>query len=239
MSGEGGGGMHGALLNIQPAELKFPFELRKQVACSLRLVNVTSEYVAFKVKTTTPKKYCVRPNTGVVPPQSSAEVTVMMQAQKEAPADLQCKDKFLVQSVTVPQGSANKENTQELFTEESGREIHNAKLRVVYVAPPPLPAPVMESPDEGVLTPSPSISEFASDSEPVGAPPPTATPPAPAPVKRQPVVEVMSSEPFPHERLHIGGASFSLLQILFIALLAFILGYFLGTPGAVPAVSPE
>jgi hypothetical protein len=35
-------------------------------------------YVLFRmsqVKTTSPKKYCVRPNTGIVLPQSSADVT--------------------------------------------------------------------------------------------------------------------------------------------------------------------
>lgn len=147
--------MLGELINIQPAELKFPFELKKQIQCSLRLVNVTSEYVAFKVKTTSPKKYCVRPNTGVVPPQSSAEVTVTMQAQREAPPDMVCKDKFLVQSVTVPQGSSTKDLSQDLFMKESGRDIREAKLRVLYVAPPQPPSPVAESAEEGVASPSP------------------------------------------------------------------------------------
>eukprot|EP00270_Netrium_digitus_P021266 TRINITY_DN900_c0_g1_i2.p1 TRINITY_DN900_c0_g1~~TRINITY_DN900_c0_g1_i2.p1 ORF type:complete len:224 (-),score=43.76 TRINITY_DN900_c0_g1_i2:360-1031(-) len=127
--------MGGELLSIQPGELKFTFELRKQVSSSLRLVNVTSDPVAFKVKTTAPKQYCVRPNTGIIPPSSSFEVTVTMQAQKEAPPDMQCKDKFLVQSVIVPEGVATPD--QDLFNKESGREVHDAKLRVVYVAPQP------------------------------------------------------------------------------------------------------
>ncbi|XWS45890.1 hypothetical protein CRYUN_Cryun14cG0017900 [Craigia yunnanensis] len=59
----------GELLSIEPQELQFPFELRKQISCSLNLSNKTDNYVAFKVKTTNPKKYCVRPNTGVVLPR--------------------------------------------------------------------------------------------------------------------------------------------------------------------------
>ena len=39
---------------------------------------------------------------------------VMMQAQREAPADMQCKDKFLVQSVIVPEGGLNTEVSQEM-----------------------------------------------------------------------------------------------------------------------------
>ncbi|KAL2635133.1 hypothetical protein R1flu_006612 [Riccia fluitans] len=141
------------LLSIQPGELKFPFELKKQISCSLRLVNATNNYVAFKVKTTSPKKYCVRPNTGLVLPQSSSDVTVTMQAQKEAPPDMQCKDKFLVQSVIAPSGIAAKEVSQELFNKDTGKDIHEAKLRVLYVAPPQPPSPVAESAEEGLSSP--------------------------------------------------------------------------------------
>lgn len=37
-----------------------------------------------------------------------------MQAQKEAPPDMQCRDKFLIQSVIAPNGATNKDVTQEL-----------------------------------------------------------------------------------------------------------------------------
>jgi hypothetical protein len=60
--------MPSELLIVHPNELKFPFELKKKISFSLRLVNVTEDHVAFKVKTTSPKKYCVHPNTGVVFP---------------------------------------------------------------------------------------------------------------------------------------------------------------------------
>lgn len=39
---------------------------------------------------------------------------VTMQAQKEAPSDLQCKDKFLLQSVKVNDGVAPKDITPEM-----------------------------------------------------------------------------------------------------------------------------
>lgn len=89
-------------------------ELRKQISCSMQLINKSDNYVAFKVffffalhihenssmllncaqfsafpfisfpfpqescfgqvKTTNPKKYCVRPNTGIVLPHSTCDV---------------------------------------------------------------------------------------------------------------------------------------------------------------------
>ncbi|KAK9984676.1 hypothetical protein SO802_034201 [Lithocarpus litseifolius] len=148
----------GELLSIEPIELKFPFELRKQISCSLQLSNKTDNYVAFKVKTTNPKKYCVRPNTGIVLPRSTCDVIVTMQAQKEAPLDMQCKDKFLLQSVKVNDGVTVKEITPEMFNKESGHMVEECKLRVLYVSPPQPPSPVPEGSEEG-SSPRGSVSE--------------------------------------------------------------------------------
>ncbi|KAM0045576.1 putative galacturonokinase [Helianthus debilis subsp. tardiflorus] len=63
------------LLNVEPLELKVQFELKKQISCSLQLSNKIENHVAFKVKTTNLKKYCVRPNTGPVLPRSICDVT--------------------------------------------------------------------------------------------------------------------------------------------------------------------
>ncbi|KAK1435938.1 hypothetical protein QVD17_01711 [Tagetes erecta] len=145
----------GELLNVEPVELKFPFELKKQISCSLQLSNKTENHVAFKVKTTNPKKYCVRPNTGVVLPRSTCDVIVTMQAQKEAPPDMQCKDKFLLQSVVASPGAAPKDVTPEMFSKAPGRVVEECKLKVLYLPPPQPPSPVLEEPDEGV---SPKVS---------------------------------------------------------------------------------
>ncbi|PKI39813.1 hypothetical protein CRG98_039858 [Punica granatum] len=151
----------GELLDIEPVELKFPFELRKQISCSLQLSNKTDDYVAFKVKTTNPKKYCVRPNTGVVRPRSTCDVIVTMQAQKEAPLDMQCKDKFLLQSVKAINGVTAKDITAEMFSKEAGNAVEECKLRVVYVSPPRPPSPVREGSEEG-SSPRASVSENGS-----------------------------------------------------------------------------
>ncbi|KAK6920295.1 Major sperm protein (MSP) domain [Dillenia turbinata] len=147
----------GYLLNIQPSELKFPFELRKQSSCSMQLTNKSDQYVAFKVKTTNPKKYCVRPNTGVILPGTTCNVTVTMQAQKEAPLDMQCKDKFLFQNVIAPNGATSKDITQDMFNKEEGKVVEEFKLRVVYIPANP-PSPVPEGSEEG-YSPKASLLE--------------------------------------------------------------------------------
>ncbi|RYR42856.1 hypothetical protein Ahy_A08g039296 isoform B [Arachis hypogaea] len=54
--------------SVQPID---SVELEKQSFCDLKVVNNKENYVAFKVKTTSPKKYFVRPNTGVIQPWDS------------------------------------------------------------------------------------------------------------------------------------------------------------------------
>ncbi|MQM16663.1 hypothetical protein Taro_049621 [Colocasia esculenta] len=215
----------GNLLSVQPSELKFPFELKKQSSCSMQLTNKTDQYVAFKVfiastaeliyflvywdggvengvKTTNPKKYCVRPNTGVVLPGTTCDITgdpmvavtkllcrfvflgfldfcihfsvdflsetlVTMQAQKEAPPDFQCKDKFLIQSVITESATMAKDINSEMFNKAPGKSVDEFKMRVVYIPANP-PSPVPEEPEEG-LSPRSTMLEngsqmsFASD----------------------------------------------------------------------------
>lgn len=122
------------LVEIHPRELQFTFEVKKQSSCVVHLINKSNEYVAFKVKTTSPKRYCVRPNTGVILPRKTCEFTVTMQALRTAPPDMQLKDKFLVQTTVVPYGTSDEELVPAFFSKDTGRYIEESKLRVVLVS---------------------------------------------------------------------------------------------------------
>ena len=45
------------------------------VTTKLTLKNPTNTHVGFKVKTTAPKQYCVRPNSGIIEPHENACVS--------------------------------------------------------------------------------------------------------------------------------------------------------------------
>ena len=45
------------------------------VTSNLQLFNPSDKRVCFKVKTTAPRRYCVRPNSGIVEPQSTVNVS--------------------------------------------------------------------------------------------------------------------------------------------------------------------
>ncbi|CAI9769366.1 unnamed protein product [Fraxinus pennsylvanica] len=81
-----------------------------------------------------------------------------MQAQKEAPPELQCKDKFLLQSVVVRPGVTTENIKPDMFNKESGNHVEECKLRVSYVPPPQPPSPVREGSEEG-SSPRASLSD--------------------------------------------------------------------------------
>ncbi|KAM0067497.1 putative major sperm protein (MSP) [Helianthus debilis subsp. tardiflorus] len=124
------------ILEVQPLELKFLFELKKQSSCSVQMINKTNHHVAFKIKTTNPKKYCVRPNTGVIDPNASCDFTVTMQAPKVVPPDMICRDKFLVQSTVVPEGTKEEDVTSNMFAKEDGKIVDEKRLKVIFISPP-------------------------------------------------------------------------------------------------------
>ncbi|KAF8116157.1 hypothetical protein N665_0020s0020 [Sinapis alba] len=140
--------MNMPLLDIQPRTLKFAVDLKKQSTCVVQLTNTTHHFVAFKVKTTSPKKYCVRPNVGVVAPKSSCEFSVIMQAFKEPPPGMVCKDKFLIQSTAVPAETTDEDITASMFSKAEGKHIEENKLRVTLVLPSDSPE---LSPVKGIL----------------------------------------------------------------------------------------
>ncbi|CAN6486736.1 unnamed protein product [Victoria cruziana] len=110
-------------------------ELEKQSYCSIKLVNNREHHVAFKIKTTSPKKYFVRPTTGIILPWDTVVVLVTLQAQRESPPDMQCKDKFLVQSTAVPPSTDSDDIPPDAFNKDAEGKIEECKLKVVYTAP--------------------------------------------------------------------------------------------------------
>ncbi|OAY73474.1 Vesicle-associated protein 1-3 [Ananas comosus] len=129
----------------------------------MQLTNKTNQCVAFKIKTTNPKKYSVRPNNGIISPGTTCNVTITMQAQKEIPPDYHCKDKFLVQSAVAEDGATNREVVSEMFNKAPGKVVEEFKLRVVYIPANP-PSPVPEEVEEESSPTSSMLDEAQSSS---------------------------------------------------------------------------
>ncbi|KAJ5191051.1 uncharacterized protein N7498_010036 [Penicillium cinerascens] len=121
-------------VDVCPPELGFKRPFNQEVCQILQLHNPGREAVVFKVKTTAPKHYCVRPNSGRVEPGKTVDVQVLLQAMKEEPsADAKCKDKFLVQSVAVTR-EMESNNVTSIFEKASKSAVIEKKIRVNWLA---------------------------------------------------------------------------------------------------------
>ncbi|KAI1808104.1 VAMP-associated protein [Daldinia bambusicola] len=127
-------------VEIDPQELGFHRPFTAEVSEVLRIRNPNSHPVAFKVKTTAPKQYCVRPNSGRVEPGKEVEVSVILQAMKqEPPPDTKCRDKFLVQSVAIT-GDKEFANLASIWDAIEKSSIQEKKIRVIFLPPVGAPA---------------------------------------------------------------------------------------------------
>lgn len=115
----------------------------------MTVANPNNQPVAFKVKTTAPKQYCVRPNSGRIEPGEKVEVQVLLQPMKEEPpSSAKCRDKFLVQStiITPDFETASLQEIWPIIEKENKTAIHEQKIRCAYL--PATTAPLAEE-DEG------------------------------------------------------------------------------------------
>ncbi|XP_061114789.1 vesicle-associated membrane protein-associated protein B-like [Conger conger] len=115
-----------------PHELKFRGPFTDVVTASLKLNNPTARNVCFKVKTTAPRRYCVRPNSGVIDSGTSINVSVMLQPFDYDPNE-KSKHKFMVQSMLAPPEMTDMEC---VWKEAKPEELMDSKLRCVFELPP-------------------------------------------------------------------------------------------------------
>jgi len=117
------------ILEIDPShELRFQGPYNEVVTATLKLFNPSDKKVCFKVKTTAPRRYCVRPNSGVVDSKSQVNVSVMLQPI-DGDANDKGKHKFMVQSMFAPD---NVEDMDKLWSEASPGDLMDSKLRCVF-----------------------------------------------------------------------------------------------------------
>ena len=159
---------------IEPAELRFPVGPEKAPAQVIVVHNSSSHAgLVFKIKTTNPRRYSVRPNSGYVPIDSKSHVSVQIPANKVAAADAgKCKDKFQVlilgitpdEAATLDSAAGDELRAALAFIwSERGSAAHAEKVRCSFVAetlrsqsiPEELPFPATDETVKRTAPPTP------------------------------------------------------------------------------------
>uniref|UniRef100_A0A3B5MZ78 Vesicle-associated membrane protein-associated protein A n=1 Tax=Xiphophorus couchianus TaxID=32473 RepID=A0A3B5MZ78_9TELE len=101
------------------------------VTANLKLKNPSDRRVCFKVKTTAPRRYCVRPNSGVIDPGAAVNISVMLQPFDYDPNE-KSKHKFMVQTIFIP---SNVSDNDTVWKDAKPEDLMDSKLRCVFELP--------------------------------------------------------------------------------------------------------
>ncbi|KAG7526994.1 vesicle-associated membrane A [Solea senegalensis] len=114
-----------------PSDLRFKGPFTDVVTTNLKLKNPSDRRVCFKVKTTAPRRYCVRPNSGVIDPGATVNISVMLQPFDYDPNE-KSKHKFMVQTIFAP---PNVSDMDALWKDAKPDDLMDSKLRCVFELP--------------------------------------------------------------------------------------------------------
>ncbi|XP_076004451.1 VAMP (vesicle-associated membrane protein)-associated protein A, like [Genypterus blacodes] len=114
-----------------PVDLRFKGPFTDVVTTNLKLKNPSDRRVCFKVKTTAPRRYCVRPNSGVIEPGATVIISVMLQPFDYDPNE-KSKHKFMVQTIFAP---PNVSDMDSLWKDAKPDDLMDSKLRCVFELP--------------------------------------------------------------------------------------------------------
>ncbi|XP_072304902.1 vesicle-associated membrane protein-associated protein B/C-like isoform X2 [Eucyclogobius newberryi] len=147
------------VLALEPHdELRFRGPFTDVVTATLKLTNPTHRNVCFKVKTTAPRRYCVRPNSGVIDAGASIHVSVMLQPFEYDPND-RSRHKFMVMSMLAPD---NMTDMEAVWREARPEELMDTRLRCTFEMPPENEDPEGESTKSLSSSSAPSLKSEAS-----------------------------------------------------------------------------
>jgi hypothetical protein len=133
-------GIRSQILQLDPPEeLTFRGSFRtEEVIVKFTITNPTCDRVAFKIKTTFPKYYWVRPNYGVLQAKSIQEISIGLQPLSEYELAVSYKHKFMVQSLCVNEDFMYHTNDDVMSAMRGAnkQDLMESKLRCVFVHEP-------------------------------------------------------------------------------------------------------
>ncbi|EZG43502.1 putative vesicle-associated membrane protein [Gregarina niphandrodes] len=90
-----------ALVFYPDKTLEFEAQSGAQSQVTLRLENPHDRVAAFKIKTTAPKSYLVKPSSGVIEGRQTQSISILLMPQFEKQQHTTSADRFLIQSTFI------------------------------------------------------------------------------------------------------------------------------------------
>ncbi|KAI0980963.1 hypothetical protein GJ496_006257 [Pomphorhynchus laevis] len=115
-------------IEVDPPDIRFtgPYD-GNTVSSTLNIKNNSSHAIVFKVKTTAPKRYCVRPKSDIIDAFSSKEITISLQSFNLSTEDV-TKHKFMIQAAF----QSDNDHDHSQFWNDPSKKYASMRLRCVF-----------------------------------------------------------------------------------------------------------
>lgn len=153
------------LVTVKKRVLHFPLLRPSEsslISDTLDVTNTSTDYLAFKVKTTNQERYIVRPNVDTIAPGATVSIYIGVQPQTESPPPGPSKDKFLLRVVPCPGQPTISPNFWQ--DHENDPDVTGLKFKVEFDTAPSSSSPAPDSPLAG--SPLPELSKPRVDFAP-------------------------------------------------------------------------
>ncbi|CAH2083380.1 unnamed protein product [Euphydryas editha] len=134
----------GEMLRLNPNNIIIFKTENDEVTGQFVITNMDESAVSFKIRTTSPEKFRVRPSSGIL--ASGATQTVVIVVQPGFQLRNVMKDMFLVMSVQIPKTDLTQKEISEIWQNSSGSKVDEYRLKCQF--------PVKDLPKNGNLAES-------------------------------------------------------------------------------------
>ncbi|KPI99610.1 Motile sperm domain-containing protein 2 [Papilio xuthus] len=126
---EQGDGQHspGEMLRITPNDTIIFKAENDDISGQITITNMDDSVISFKIRTTSPEKFRVRPSSGVLP--SGVSQTILIVVQPGFHLRTVTKDRFLVMSVQIPKADLSQKEITEIWQNSTGSKVDEYRLK--------------------------------------------------------------------------------------------------------------
>ncbi|VVC87653.1 motile sperm domain-containing protein 2-like [Leptidea sinapis] len=118
------------MLKITPSNLIIFQNENEDISGQFTITNMDSGSISFKIRTTAPEKFRVRPSSGILEPNASQ--TVIIAVQSGFQLKNVSKDMFLVMSVKIPKTELTPKELSDIWQNRSGNKFEEYRLKCQF-----------------------------------------------------------------------------------------------------------
>lgn len=117
----------GEMLRLNPNDLITFKNENDELSGQFTITNMDESAISFKIRTTSPEKFRVRPSSGTLPPGLSQTVLIVVQPGFQLRTVT--KDRFLVMSVQIPKTDLSAKELADVWQNSSGSKVDEYRLK--------------------------------------------------------------------------------------------------------------